>query len=148
MSILTKTKNFFGLGPYEMDGVREDAYYNDEPPAPRYNGNLAYAPEPDYEYQRESVELPFEISIVSVDVFSYNEAAKIGSAFRDGEAVIFDLSDMPNDIAKRVLDFSGGLAFALHGKIKRLVDEHRVFGLIPEDATVSFDDLRRAAKIY
>ena len=45
MSILTKTKNFFGLGPYEMDGVREDAYYNDEPPAPRYNGNLAYAPE-------------------------------------------------------------------------------------------------------
>ena len=134
MSILTKTKNFFGLGPYELDGVREDAYYN--------------APEPDYEYQRESVELPFETSIVSVEVFSYNEAAKIGSAFRDGEAVIFDLSDMPNDIAKRVLDFSGGLAFALHGKIKRLVDDHRVFGLIPEDATVNFDDLRRAAKIY
>ena len=117
MSILTKTKNFFGLGPYELDGVREDAYYNDEPPAPRYNGNLAYAPEPDYEYQRESVELPFETSIVSVEVFSYNEAAKIGSAFRDGEAVIFDLSDMPNDIAKRVLDFSGGLVllFAYEG---------------------------------
>ena len=44
MSILTKTKNFFGLGPYEMDGVREDAYYNDEPPAPRYMATLPMPP--------------------------------------------------------------------------------------------------------
>lgn len=145
MSILTKTKNFFGLGPYEMEGVHEDAYYND--PAPRYDGNLAYAPEPEYDYRDEPVELPFETPIISVNVLSYNEAIKIGSSFCSGDAVLFDLSEVPNGEAKRVVDFSGGLAYAMRGKIKRLSPNHRIFGLLPENSTIDFDDLRRAANI-
>lgn len=52
MSMLKKTKEFFGLAPYEAE--HEDAYYADEP---RYEGTAAYAPEyreRDYGYAPEA----------------------------------------------------------------------------------------------
>ena len=46
---------------------------------------------------------------------TYNEARTIGEHFRDGTPVIMNLSEMDDADAKRLVDFSAGLIFGLHG---------------------------------
>lgn len=66
---------------------------------------------------------------------SYNDAKAIGQAFRDGVPVIMDLSAMDDANSKRLVDFSAGLIFGLHGSIEKITGN--VFLLSPEQVTVT-----------
>ncbi|EEH65307.1 MAG: cell division protein SepF [Actinomyces urogenitalis] len=73
--------------------------------------------------------------IVTVHPSTYNEARVIGESFRDGVPVIVNLTNMSESDARRMVDFSAGLVFGLHGAIERVTP--RVFLLTP--ATVETD---------
>ncbi len=60
---------------------------------------------------------------------SYNDAKLIGEAIRSGVPVIINVTDMSESEAKRLVDFSAGLAFGLHGAIERVTN--KVFLLTP-----------------
>ena len=66
---------------------------------------------------------------------SYNDAMVIGAAFREGTPVIMNLSEMDENNSKRLVDFSAGLIFGLHGSIERVTN--KVFLLTPENIEVS-----------
>ena len=66
---------------------------------------------------------------------SYNDAMVIGAAFREGTPVIMNLSEMDENNSKRLVDFSAGLIFGLHGSIERVTN--KVFLLTPESIEVS-----------
>ncbi|MFD1719294.1 cell division protein SepF [Georgenia deserti] len=72
--------------------------------------------------------------IVTVHPSSYNEARVIGEAFRDGTPVIMNLTGMSEPDAKRMVDFSAGLIFGLHGSMERVTN--RVFLLSPATVEV------------
>jgi cell division inhibitor SepF len=72
--------------------------------------------------------------ITTIHPRSYNDARLIGEAFRAGTPVIMNLSDMSDDDAKRLVDFSSGLIFGLHGGIERVTG--KVFLLSPEHIEV------------
>lgn len=135
MSFMHKTKEFFGLAPADFE--HDDAYYADEP---RYstNGSAAFAPrfEP-------------EPTIVPISLTSYNDAQKVGEPFREGDAVVFELTDASHDAAKRFIDFAAGLCFALRGRMVNLTKgmdtDRRVFAIVPENATIPTRDLEYAA---
>lgn len=67
--------------------------------------------------------------ITTVHPRSYNDARVIGEAFRAGTPVIMNLSEMTDADAKRLVDFSAGLIFGLHGGIERVTS--KVFLLSP-----------------
>lgn len=73
--------------------------------------------------------------IVTVHPTTYNDARTIGEAFRSGTPVIMNLSDMSDADARRVVDFSAGLVFGLHGVIERVTS--RVFLLSPATVEVT-----------
>lgn len=135
MSIINSAKEFFGLTPADMD--HDDAYYDEQP---RYNGSAAYAPQRDYYEPRR---LP--ATVVPVELRGYDQATEIGEPFRDGDAVVFDLSRMDSADAKRVVDFAAGLCFALRGSMTKL--DGRVFAIIPDGADICIIELERAARL-
>ncbi|MDO5668831.1 MAG: cell division protein SepF [Corynebacterium sp.] len=158
MSIIRNAKEFFGLTPIDME--HEDAYYDYDREEPRYrsSGSAAYAPSRDYErdydrdYERE--ERPRyqpAPKIVSVEVTSYSQAAQIGEPFRDGDAVVFDMTRMEAGDNKRIVDFAAGLCYALRGKMvnvsKHLDTDRTVFAITPEGADFSQIELERAAQL-
>lgn len=67
--------------------------------------------------------------ITTVHPRTYNDAKIIGEAFRGGTPVIMNLTEMTDAEAKRLVDFSAGLVFGLHGAIERVTN--RVFLLSP-----------------
>lgn len=76
--------------------------------------------------------------ITTIHPRSYNDARKIGEAFREGTPVIMNLSDMDDSDAKRLVDFSAGLIFGLHGAIERVTN--KVFLLSPSTVEIIGED--------
>ena len=131
----------------------EDELFDDAPEPEAYEDE---APEPERDRDRDRTEHRAEVTpisraaalhieepvvtedlrrIVTVHPVSYNEARVIGEAFREGTPVIMNLTGMSEADAKRMVDFSAGLVFGLHGAIERVTN--RVFLLSP--ATVEVD---------
>ncbi|MGH3508851.1 MAG: cell division protein SepF [Nocardioidaceae bacterium] len=75
---------------------------------------------------------------------TYNEARTIGENFRDGTPVIMNLSEMDDADAKRLVDFSAGLVFAVRGTIERVTN--KVFLLSPPNVSVAAEDKQRIAE--
>ena len=76
--------------------------------------------------------------LTTVHPRSYNDAKLIGESFRDGIPVIMNVTDMGEADAKRLVDFSAGLVFGLHGSIERVTN--KVFLLSPAFVEVIGDD--------
>lgn len=146
MSSVQKVKEFFGLVSYEEDD--HDAYYADEAaysaaPAPSYADRHTMP----YDYQPEYQAPPrvYEAAVVRVSLRSYTEASRIGEPFRDGDVVVFDITEVQSADAKRIVDFAAGVCFGLRGKMEKVAP--RVFAVIPENAHVSQVELERAANL-
>ncbi len=75
---------------------------------------------------------------------TYNEARTIGENFREGVPVIMNLSEMDDADAKRLVDFSAGLVFAVRGTIERVTN--KVFLLSPPNVSVAAEDKARIAE--
>lgn len=81
--------------------------------------------------------------IETVTPRTYNDARTVGEHYRSGVPVIMNLSEIDDDDAKRLVDFSAGLVFAAHGSINRVTA--KVFLLSPENITVTDEDKQRLA---
>lgn len=72
--------------------------------------------------------------ITTLHPITYNDARRIGEEFRCGTPVIMNLSDMDEADARRIVDFSAGLAFGLHGSIEKVTKG--VFLLSPANVDI------------
>lgn len=146
MSFINKTKEFFGLGPMDIDA--DDPYYAEDR---RYesNGSAAYAPRTASYGSVSVVEEDFVPSIVAISLTSFNDAARVGEPFREGDAVVFELTDADRGAAKRFVDFAAGLCFGLEGRMinltKPLPTDRKVFAIVPKAADFSNAELEHAA---
>jgi cell division inhibitor SepF len=72
---------------------------------------------------------------------SYNDAQQIADRFKNGVPVIVNLQTSEPDLAKRMIDFSSGMTYALDGAIQRIAE--KVFLLTPANVEVSAEDRQR-----
>ena len=72
---------------------------------------------------------------------SYNDAQQIADRFKNGVPVIVNLQTADPDLAKRMIDFSSGMTYALDGAIQRIAE--KVFLLTPANVEVSAEDRQR-----
>ncbi|MTD16506.1 DUF552 domain-containing protein [Nakamurella sp. YIM 132087] len=71
----------------------------------------------------------------TVKLTGFGEARVIGEKYREGQSVILDMTQMSDSDARRLVDFSAGLAFSLRGSIEKVAP--KVFMLLPPDADVA-----------
>ena len=83
---------------------------------------------------------------VTVKLTGFGEARIIGEKYRDGQAVIMEMTDMADSDARRLVDFAAGLAFARRGSIDKVAT--KVFMLLPPDVDVSAEERREYAGAY
>lgn len=139
MGALRSMSNFLGYSEpveetYEDEFEPADAGYAVQEPEELVDNDFHdyAAPEP------EPQAAPDLRRIVTVHPSTYNEARIIGEAFRDGVPVIVNLTGMSESDARRMVDFSAGLVFGLHGAIERVTP--RVFLLTPVSVEIDGGD--------
>src|SRR5829696_8828763 len=72
---------------------------------------------------------------------SFNDAQDVADKFKDAIPVILNLQGSDTDLAKRLIDFSSGLTYALDGGMQRIAD--KVFLLTPRNVEVSAEERAR-----
>lgn len=84
--------------------------------------------------------------VAIVAVTDYEESAReVGTRFRQGSPVIFDLTDAPTDARKRVLDFVAGTIFALNGEMMKV--GARSFLVVPRGTDIPEREWTRLAAL-
>ena len=73
---------------------------------------------------------------------SFNDAQQIADRFKAQIPVILNLQSADTELAKRLIDFSSGLTYALDGSMQRVAD--KVFLLTPRDVELSAEERARA----
>ena len=72
---------------------------------------------------------------------SFNDAQSIADKFKESIPVILNLQSADQELAKRLIDFSSGLTYALNGGMQRVAD--KVFLLTPRNVEVSAEERAR-----
>ena len=154
MTSVQKFKEFFGLGQ-TADYLSEDEYYgigsgsrlndHDSYVGETRGYNRSHSAESSYRSRHyDRSESSYKPSVVSVRMTAYQESRHIGEPYRDGDAVIFDMTSMNKEDAQRVVDFAAGLIFATRGTMEKV--GRKVFAIIPEGADITIDELERATR--
>ncbi|MCB0881644.1 MAG: cell division protein SepF [Thermoleophilia bacterium] len=112
-------------------GPRRDDYedlFNDDAPPSRPSIRAV-----------ESRHSPAQVHLVIPK--SFNDAQQIADKFKVGVPVILNMQSAENDLAKRLIDFSSGLTYAMDGGMQRVAD--KVFMLTPRNVEVSAEERAR-----
>jgi cell division inhibitor SepF len=76
-----------------------------------------------------------EVRVHFVAPKSFNDVQDVADKFKNTIPVILNLQGTDTDLAKRLIDFSSGLTYALDGGMQRIAD--KVFLLTPRNVEVS-----------
>ena len=76
-------------------------------------------------------------SVVLFRPTSFNDASKAADDLRDKKAVIVNMENVDRNVARRVVDFLSGCAYALDGKVKKIAQSTYLF--CPNSMDVSGD---------
>ena len=142
---LRKTMVYLGLAEDERDDGYESYDDYEEPAAPqeapvrheRPAGVTSLPTRTPVARVARDVEVGALNRISTIHPRTYNEAKNIGESFREGTPVIMNLTDLDDADAKRLVDFSAGLAFGLHGSLERVTTA--VFLLSPAHVEIAVD---------
>ena len=118
------------LNPRRRAGVEFDEIFSDEPPRGRGRGRGAAPAQNGGQRHASQVEL--------IVPKSFNDAQKVADKLKADVPVIINFQTADSDLAKRLIDFSSGLTYALDGSMQRVAD--RVFLLTPAHVKVSAED--------
>lgn len=72
---------------------------------------------------------------------SFNDAQQVADKFKTDVPVIMNLQSADTELAKRLIDFSSGLSYALDGGMQRVGD--KIFLLTPRNVEVSAEERAR-----
>lgn len=132
---MSKLMEKFGWRGAAVEDDFDDDYYTDnyEPePVASVVPKLTAITTTDMSNRKDSAK---DISrIVTVHPTSYGDARVIGEAYREGVPVIVNITDTAEKDARRIVDFSAGLVFALEGSIEYVTN--RVLLLSPRNVKV------------
>ena len=115
----------------DYDDEDEDGYEDDEPaavperPAPRRSfGRSSAAPEPAPAARGAgrvvNLNSNAQLQVVLVKPDRFDQVSDIADHLRDKKALVLNLESTNKDVARRLVDFLSGCAYALDGKIKKV----------------------------
>ena len=82
-----------------------------------------------------------DVRVHFVEPKNFNDVQDVADKFKEAIPVILNLQGTDTDLAKRLIDFSSGLTYALDGGMQRVAD--KVFLLTPRNVEVSAEQRAR-----
>lgn len=108
----------------EYDDDFDDEPLDDEPapaPAPRRGrNNVTEAPRTMSNSRVVNINASTQLQVVLVKPDRFDQVSEIADHLRDKQALVLNLESTNKDVARRLVDFLSGCAYALDGKIKKI----------------------------
>ena len=84
---------------------------------------------------------PADVRLSVVEIGRFDDVEDVGSRYRTGAPVLFDVTGADRGDARRVIDFVAGLTYALRGRMDRVGT--RAFLLVPEGVALPLRETER-----
>lgn len=81
------------------------------------------------------------VRLAVVPVAAFEDVEAVGSRYRTGQPVLFDLAEADRATGRRVVDFVSGLTYASRGSMRKVGT--RAFLLVPDGVSLPDDELDR-----
>ena len=82
-----------------------------------------------------------DVRVHLVTPYSFNDAQEVADKFKQAVPVILNLQTTDAELAKRLIDFTSGLTYALGGGMQKIAD--KTFLLTPRNVEVSAEEKAR-----
>ena len=82
-----------------------------------------------------------DVRVHLVTPYSFNDAQEVADKFKQDTPVILNLQTTDSELAKRLIDFTSGLTYALGGGMQKIAD--KTFLLTPRNVEVSAEERAR-----
>ena len=110
---------------YEVDDYEEEPEAAAPPPPPREEPRRREYRQPEPPRRADSgkvvnIHATTQLQVVLVKPERYENASEIADHLRDKRTVVLNLEKTDKDVARRLLDFLSGVAYAQEGKIKKV----------------------------
>lgn len=124
---LTRPYNEDDMDEYDYDEEEDDLEPEPEPaPSPRRSSFSAPEPQTSSTARRTgparvvNLNNSSSMQVVLVKPDRFDTVSEIADHLRDKKAVVLNLESTNKDVARRLVDFLSGVAYALDGKIKKV----------------------------
>ena len=125
---LTRPYNEEDMDEYDYDEEEDDLEPEPEPaPSPRRSAFAAPEPQSNSSSTRRTgparvvnLNNNSSMQVVLVKPDRFDTVSEIADHLRDKKAVVLNLESTNKDVARRLVDFLSGVAYALDGKIKKV----------------------------
>ena len=124
---LTRPYNEEDMDEYDFDEEEDDPELEPEPaPAPRRSSFSAPEPQGNNTARRSgparvvNLNNNSSMQVVLVKPDRFDTVSEIADHLRDKKAIVLNLESTNKDVARRLVDFLSGVAYALDGKIKKV----------------------------
>lgn len=89
-----------------------------------------------------------QLQVILVKPDRFDQVSEIADHLRAKEAVVLNLENTTKDIARRLVDFLSGVAYALDGKIKKVAVSTYLITPYNVSITGEWEDSQESAKSY
>lgn len=141
MGFLNSVKNFIGLET--EDDYYDDEYYDEEEEVEEPQQKRASSPK-----KSASKVVPINpgassrIRIIKPNEF--DDSTRIADEIKGGRLVIFDMGNLDDNEARRVVDFVSGTVYGVNGNIRRV--SGGIFVAAPRNIDITGDNLKERTK--
>ena len=105
---------------YEEDVGRDSEPTYFEPREPRESSRRKEVPAEERRNKVVNIHATTQLQVVLVKPERYENASEVADHLRDKRTVVLNLEKTQKDVARRLLDFLSGVAYAQEGKIKKV----------------------------
>lgn len=143
MSFISSVKSFIGIDDEEEyydddEYMDDDEYYEEEPKKQRFSSFS----------HRSSRVVPVRTGAASkvriIKPKSFEESGKIADELKEERLVIFDVTTLDIDQARRIVDFIVGAAYAVNGNVRRV--SGGIFVAAPNSIDISGENLKEQTR--
>lgn len=134
MGFMDSFKKITGLNGND-EGYDNEPDYNEAPSAINFDD---YDSRPALKVNKTmSMPATTHLQVIVVKPEKYSDAAAIADHFKNKKTVVLNLDNTNKDVANRLIDFLGGVAYAADGDLKRIANTTYI--IVPMNVDISGD---------
>lgn len=141
MSFINSIKNFMGFGE---EDYYDDDYYDEEEDELEEDKEDHRTSKQSFGRKSSSKVVPINPGATSririMKPAEFDDSADVANEIKSGRLVIFDVTNLGDDEARRVVDFVSGAAYGVNGNVRRV--SGGIFVAAPRTIDITGDNLK------
>ena len=146
MGFLNTVKHFLGFE--SEDDYHDDDYYDEEETEDEENARVKRSSQQSAPKKTFSKVVPINPTSSSrikiMRPSDINDSTNVANEIKEGRLVIFDVGQIDNEEARRIVDFMSGAAYGVNGKVRRVSEG--IFVAAPKNIDITGDTMKEHVK--